>query len=77
MPDLVVKATGKLLGHISDDEMRFLEDQLEEESVTDEDYTIDRLTLEYMKEQGLSPHLRQLLEQALGDADEVEILYKK
>jgi hypothetical protein len=75
MPELYLKSNDKHLGHISHQEMEFLVKHLEEESLTDEDYTIGRLTLDYMKTQSISPNLARLLEQALGDADEVEIRY--
>lgn len=77
MVELYHKAGDRLLGTISDDEFQFLEDNLEEESLTDEDYTIDRLTLEYLKGNGLSPSLAALLEAALGSQDEVEIRYRR
>lgn len=77
MPELHVKSSGEYLGQISEDELNFLIEQLEEESLTDEDYSIDRLTLEFMKGQGMSPNLQKLMEEALGDGEEVEILYAR
>jgi hypothetical protein len=76
MYDLYLKSDGRFLGTISDEEMQFLQDNLEEESLTDDDYTISPLTLEYLRGNGMSPHLAQLLEQALGDQDEVDIQYR-
>lgn len=75
MPELYAKATQKHLGHISDDELQFLMAQLEEEDSEDTDYTIDRMTLEYMQANGLGAHLAQMLDEALGAQDEVEIRY--
>jgi hypothetical protein len=75
MPELYVQATNRHLGHIDDDELDFLMAQLEEEDSDDEDYTIDRMTLDYLKANGLSANLATLLEEALGDKDEVEIRY--
>jgi hypothetical protein len=77
MPELYLKSSNKHLGHISEDELKFLEKQLEEESTDDEDYAVSRMTLEYMKTQKISPNLLQLLEQALGDAEEVEIKFTR
>ena len=77
MVELFRKSDNGVLGAISDEDFKFLEDNLEEESLTDEDYTIDRLTLEYLKGNGLSPELARLLETALGERDEVEIRYRK
>lgn len=76
MYDLMRKADGSPLGEIAEEEMQFLRDNLEEESLTDVDYAISRLTLEYLRGIGLSPRLAQLLQDALGDQDEVEIVYR-
>jgi hypothetical protein len=70
------KSDQQPLGEISEAEMQFLRDNLEEESLTDDDYTISRLTLEYLRGNGMDPHLAQLLEAALGDQDDVEIVYQ-
>jgi processive 1,2-diacylglycerol beta-glucosyltransferase len=75
MAELYLKSDNTHLGHISEAELNFLLAQLEEEDSEDVDYAIDRLTLEYLKANGLSAHLAQLLEQALGEKDEVEIRY--
>ncbi len=77
MPELYLKSDNTHLGHVSDDDLNFLVAQLEEESLTDEDYTIDRMTFEFLKDQGISPNLQAIIEKALGDKDEVEIKYTK
>ena len=76
MYELIRKFDKANLGEISEDEMQFLRDNLEEESLTDDDYTMSRLTLEYLRGNGLSLHLAQLLDNALGTQDEVEIIYQ-
>ena len=73
---LYVKADHRLIGEISDDELKFLVDNLEEESLEDTDYDLSRLTLEFLRGNGLSPRLAQLLDAALGDQDDVEIVYE-
>jgi len=73
---LYVKADHRYLGDISDDELKFLVDNLEEEGLDDTDYDLSRLTLEYLRGNGLSPRLAQLLEVALGDQDDIEIVYE-
>ena len=75
MPELYLKNDNRHLGHITDHELEFLIAQLEEEDSQDEDYTIDRMTLDYLKAHGLSADLAKLLEAVLGDKDEVEIRY--
>ncbi len=77
MPELYLKSNNKHLGHITEDELKFLARHLEEESLEDEDYAISRLTLDYMREQKISPSLLNLLEEALGDADEVEVKFTR
>ena len=76
MYELIRKSDQTSLGEISEDDMQFLRDNLEEESLTDNDYTMSRLTLEYLRGNGLSLHLAQLLDNALGTQDEVEIIYQ-
>ncbi len=73
---LYIKADHHYLGDISDEELQFLVDNLEEEGINDTDYDLSRLTLEYLRGNGLSPRLAQLLEGALGDQDDVEIVYE-
>lgn len=77
MPELYLKSDNTHLGHVSLDDLNFLVAHLEEESLTDEDYTIDRMTFEFLKSQGISPILQAIIEKALGDKDEVEIKYTK
>ncbi len=73
---LYVKADHRYIGDISDEELQFLVDNLEEEGLEDTDYDLTRLTLEYLRGNGLSPRLSQLLESALGDQDDVEVVYE-
>jgi processive 1,2-diacylglycerol beta-glucosyltransferase len=77
MVELFRKDDNAALGVISDDEFQFLVDNLEEESLGDEDYTLDKLTLEFLRGNGMSAHLFQLLSAALGERDEVEVRYAK
>ncbi len=77
MPELYIKATNRHLGHITEDDLKFLIAQLEEEGEDDEDYTISRLTLDYLKGQKISATLAAMLEGALGEADEVELKYTR
>jgi HEAT repeat protein len=77
MIELYDKATNSYLGNISDEELQFLIDNLEEENLTDVDYYLDRDTIEMLKEKGMGSNLAGIIEKALGDNDSVEILYKK
>jgi hypothetical protein len=76
MYQLTRKSDQQPLGEISDAEMQFLRDNLEEESLTDDDYTITRLTLEFLRGSGMDPHLAEVLEAALAGGDEVEVRYR-
>jgi hypothetical protein len=67
------KENGIVLGEITADDLQFLIDNLEEESEDDTDYFINRSTLEIFKEKGTNKTLITLLENALGDRDDMEI----
>jgi hypothetical protein len=71
------KGRKKFLGAINDDEFQFLTDHLEEEGINDDDYYLNRATLDYLTEQGITPHLKQTLETAMKGHEGVEITFKK
>ena len=69
--------TGQYLGRITDEDLQFLADNLEEESLTDTDYYINRETLDLLKEKGMSEDFAKLIENAMGGGDEIEIRYER
>jgi hypothetical protein len=69
------KETGDILGSISEDELQFLIDHLEEEFEEDTDYYLNRVTIEALKDQGANRALMDILEHALGDNDDVEVAW--
>jgi hypothetical protein len=71
------KETGVFVGTITDAQLQFLIDQLEEESADDTDYYIDQATLELLEERGAETALVALLRQALGTRDGIEIVWSK
>jgi hypothetical protein len=71
------KDTGADLGTISEDELQFLTDQLEEEHADDRDYYVGRDELEIMKQNGAQPALLSVLESAIGDREGVEIAWSR
>jgi hypothetical protein len=77
MVELRDKETGRILGSISDEQLQFLIDQLEEESDTDTDYYIDDATLEMFAARSIDPKLLTLLRGALGDRKGMEIEWKR
>jgi processive 1,2-diacylglycerol beta-glucosyltransferase len=77
MIELRDSESGRVLGSISERQLQFLTDQLEEESGSDNDYYIDHVTLEMFEERGIDPQLLRLLRDALGDRDDMEIEWSR
>lgn len=77
MIELRDKETGAFLGTITEAQLQFLIDQLEEESRTDKDYYINRDTLDVFQGQGIDQTLLTLLRQALGTRQEMEIEWSR
>ena len=74
---LTNKDTGLELGSITEAQLQFLIDQLEEESPSDTDYWLNRAELEIFAENGADPELIALLEKGLGEADDMEISWAR
>ena len=73
MVEVYDSESGKLFGTITEAELKFLKDHLEEESLEDQDYYIDPATLVWFEEQDADPSLVALLRKALGDREGMEI----
>lgn len=71
------KETGARLGSISERQLQFLIDELEEEHREDQDYYINRPTIEMFAEHGADEELLQFLRKALGDREEMEIEWSR
>ena len=69
--------TGRNLGSITENQLQFLIDQLEEESRTDTDYYLDVATLDMLEQNGADPELLKVLRSALGDREDVEIQWSR
>jgi hypothetical protein len=67
--------TNTLLGEITEAQLRFLEDNLVEESSTDRDYYINQITLDMLESAGGDPALMTLLRQALSDQEDMDIMW--
>jgi len=76
MPRLIRLDTGDDIGQISDEQLAFLVEQLEEEHDDDQDYYIDRDTLELLSDNGADPELLAMLEKAIGDDDSMDIAWE-
>ena len=71
------KTTNALLGTIDDDDLKFLVDELEEESPTDHDYYFDSATIDMLEDDGAPATLVALLRQVLGSQDGMEIRWER
>jgi hypothetical protein len=66
------------LGRISDEELAFLRDQLEEEGVNDRDYYIRRETIEEFEQSAdATEHLVTVLKTGLRNDEAVEIRWER
>ena len=65
-----------LLGSITEVQLEFLMNELEEESSSDRDYFITTETVDMLEENGAEPALLTVLRDALSDRDEVEIRWE-
>ena len=73
MIKLYDKDTRVFLGTITEVQLQFLIDQLEEESTEDTDYYMNQATLDLFEEIGADADLLALLRQALGTREDIEI----
>lgn len=76
MPMLIRIDTDAEIGNVTDVQLKFLVEQLEEDHEEDEDYYVDRDTLELMGDNGADPELLALLEKAMGDDDSMDIAWE-
>jgi processive 1,2-diacylglycerol beta-glucosyltransferase len=76
MIELFDRVTGQPLGAITEEQFQFLQDHLEEESLSDQDYYLNQATLDAFAQEGADPALLALLRQALGDNEEMEIVWR-
>ena len=77
MIDLYNASTNQLLGSITEADLKVLVDGLEEESPEDQDYYIDRATIDLLADGRATDHLVGLLRGALGSSDGVDIRWQR
>lgn len=70
MPRLYRVDNNETIGQISDKQLQFLVDMLEEEDQDDQDYYINQDTLELFSDNNCDPELLALLEGALEDGED-------
>ena len=73
MIKLYEKDTEVFLGTITEAQLQFLIDRLEEESAEDTDYYINQATIDLFEDLGADTDLLALLRQALGAREDIEI----
>ncbi len=71
------KDTGSWIGTLSEENLQFLIDQLEEESGEDQDYYINETTIDLFEESGADKDLVSLLRNALNGRTEMEIRWSR
>jgi hypothetical protein len=71
------KENGAEIGTISEEHLRFLVDQLEEEYEEDRDYYIQREVLDMLESAGGDVDLVAMLARAMGDRPGVEIVWSR
>lgn len=69
--------SGAAIGDISESDLKFLIDNLEEETSDDRDYYLRPETVAMLEERGGSAALIELLRTALGDREGVEIRWQR
>jgi len=77
MIDIYDNDTNKLIGSVAEPDLQHLVDVLEEESETDQDYYIDRATIDLLGDGRATDHMLKLLRDALGDRDGIEIRWER
>jgi processive 1,2-diacylglycerol beta-glucosyltransferase len=70
---LIDKDSGSEIGSITEEQLQFLADNLEEEFAEDTDYYISSLTVEMLEGNGADPALIDLLRRAVGEREGIEI----
>lgn len=71
------KDSGARIGTLTEEQLQFLIDQLEEESGEDQDYYINETTVDLFEENGADKALIALLREALNGRTEMEIRWSR
>ncbi len=69
--------SGQVVGEISEAQLAFLQDQLEEESSEDRDYYLTADTLAMLEEAGADAELSGVLRTALGGRDGADVRWSR
>jgi processive 1,2-diacylglycerol beta-glucosyltransferase len=77
MIDVYDNDTNELIGSITEADLKVLQDHLEEESLDDQDYYIDRATIDVIDDGQATEHLMNVLRKALGTKESIDIRWQK
>lgn len=77
MIDLFNGDTNDLIGSITEQDLKTLQDALEEESTEDHDYFVDAATIDLLGDGRATEHLLNLLRTAVGSGDGLEIRWQR
>jgi len=65
--------TGATIGYVTEAQLKFMIDQLEEETPDDRTYWLNRATIDMFRDNGADPGLIAVLEVGMGEREEFEI----
>ena len=68
--------TDEYIGVITEKQFEFIQADLEEESIEDQDYYINQVTVDWMESQGADHELVALLRDALGESEEMDVRWE-
>ena len=77
MINLSEKDTDRPVGQITEEQLQFLIDNMEEEWAEDQDYTVTPLLLEYLEGLGGDEQLISILRDALAGREEIDIVWSR
>lgn len=77
MVQLYDDQSGDMIGTITEEQLKYLIDELEEEDLEDRNYYIDRATLDWFEEHAVDPALEALLRKAMGNRDGMDIRWTR
>ncbi|MBP6786297.1 MAG: hypothetical protein KA170_01810 [Candidatus Promineofilum sp.] len=68
---------GRALGNISETQLQFLIDSMEEDSIDDQDYYLEAATLDYLEARGADMELMTFLHSVLGDRSGITLRWSR
>lgn len=77
MINLYNTGSGVLIASLTEEQLKYLIDQLEEESSTDQEYYLNTSLVDSLEEEGADKDLIAILRTALGGNEEVDIRWSR